>query len=50
MRTGNITPWLENEEVKQVMDEAYHDYKEWEQSNGIIVNESNGYLLIAKWV
>lgn len=50
MRTGKITPWLENEEVKQVMDEAYHDYKEWEQSNGIIVNESNGYLLIAKWV
>jgi hypothetical protein len=50
MRTGNITPWLENEEVKQVMDEAYHDYKESEQSNGIILNESNGYLLIARWI
>ena len=50
MRTGNVTPWLENEEVREVIDEAYEDSYEDDRCNGVIVNESNGYLLMATQV
>ena len=46
-RTGNITPWLENEEVREVIEEAYEDSYEYDRCNGVIVNESDGYLLMA---
>jgi len=48
MRTGNITPWLENQGVREVIEEAYEDSYEYDRCNGVIVNESNGYLLMAR--
>ena len=50
MRTGNITPWLENEEVREVIEEAYEDSYEYDRCNGVIINESNGYLLMTREV
>tara|TARA_R110000824_G_scaffold14553_1_gene61828 strand:+ start:937 stop:1521 length:585 start_codon:yes stop_codon:yes gene_type:complete len=50
MRTGNITPWLENAEAREVIEEAYEEAYEYDRCNGVIVNESNGYLLMAKQV
>mgnify|MGYP001328741936 CR=1 FL=1 len=47
MRTGNITPWLENKEVREVIEEAYEDSYDYDRSNGVILNESNGHLLMA---
>ena len=50
MRTGNITPWLENEEVREVIEEAYEEAYEYDRCNGVILNEDNGYLLMATQV
>jgi len=47
---GVYTKYLENEEVREVIEEAYKDSYEYDRCNGVIVNESNGHLLMAKEV
>ena len=47
---GVYTKYLENEEVREVIEEAYEDSYEYDRCNGVIVNEDNGYLLMAKEV